>query len=226
MDTDHNSLQVKVNILVDQYKEVRSQIQLLHRQSIALAMILIPVLLWIAENIDLTKASGAFVALSPFILIAVVSVMSYLRTASLVYMDMCREIEIRINTLVGDDSLFDFESIKRARFDRICFHTFGPGRIMYIMIGVMFVVIYTYLCARSCQVLLGYLYPSISKTLIIPIAIVLYFMPILAITWSAYRTVKVWMKLIGEQALQDNKCSECRYSNFEHSENHTGTLKE
>jgi len=49
VDSDNQRLAIKIDLLRNEYNELKSHIQLLHRQSITLAMLVIPVLLWVAD---------------------------------------------------------------------------------------------------------------------------------------------------------------------------------
>lgn len=200
-----NLASTKIDLLKSQYGEVRSHIKLLHRNSIALATIGIPALMGVTASVSSDSDFGYFIPLTPIIMAAVVAVLIYIRSASLVYMRHCREIEKKINKFVDDPSLFDFESKQRIEFDQICFHTWGPGRIMYVLIGSMSIAVYVYLCARSYMFLAQKLSSSVPAWGVVVIAGFVYTLVFVIVSLSARKTFKMWMDYVGKKALKPQK---------------------
>lgn len=195
--TNGDLLRIKIDILINGYNQIRSHIQLLHRQSIALATLFIPVLLWVAEILPGSPQTSYFVAFAPLIMAAVLGSLIYIRTASLIYMHVCRGIERRINELIGDETLFQWEHVQRKRFDDTCFSRWGPGRIMYILMGTMSVLVYVYLSFRSCVFLADRLSHFAPKWAIVLGACAVYGTAVALLGLSVYKTVRIWRTNVG-----------------------------
>jgi hypothetical protein len=197
MNRSDNLVNAKLNILQGQYEQVRSHLQLLHTQSLGLAAATVPVILWVAEHTSLESDYAYFAAFVPLLMVAIAGVMVYMRTASLVYMDVCRSIELKINSLAQEPGLVDFETVQRKRFDRLCFARWGPGRIMYTLLSVVFLLLYVHLCAR------GFAFLSLKLPLwsVLVIGPAFYMLPAVVLALSVRRTTRIWMQCIGAAAL-------------------------
>lgn len=195
----------RIDLLKSQYSEVRSHIKLLHRNSIALATIAIPALMGVTAGLSFDSDFRYFIPLTPIIMASVVAVLIYIRSASLVYMKHCRVIEEKISKFVDDPSLFDFESKQRIEFDQICFHPWGPGRIMYVLIGGMSVAVYIYLCTRSYMFLAQKLSSSVPAWGVVVIAGFVYTLVFVIVSHSARKTFRMWMDYVGTKALKPQK---------------------
>jgi len=123
---------------------------------------------------------------------AVFGAIIYISAARNVYLDTCRSIEQKMNRLIGEESFLDLETTQRERFDKICFRRWGPGKITYVLMGTMFVLIYIYLSIRSCVVLAERLSAYVPWEIIITMAALLYVSLVVVLSLGAYQAVSVW----------------------------------